>query len=53
MLGLLSLVLVDYMQLEIPKIYKTLLLGINSGYIDEAKTVAFDLNAKIVENALS
>ncbi len=45
LLGLLSLVLVDYMQLEIPKIYKTLLLGINSGYIDEAKTVAFDLNA--------
>lgn len=44
-LGLLSLVTVDYVQLEIPKIYKALLLGVNTGYIDEDKTVVFDLAA--------
>lgn len=44
-LGLLSLITVDYVQLEIPKIYKALLLGINTGYIDEDKTVVFDLAA--------
>ena len=42
--GLLSLITVDYFQLEIPKIYKALLLGINTGYIDEAGTVEFNLD---------
>ncbi|MBR5388467.1 MAG: hypothetical protein IK147_03260, partial [Clostridia bacterium] len=42
--GLLSLITVDYFQLEIPKIYKALLLGINTGYINEAGTVEFNLD---------
>ncbi len=42
--GLLSLITVDYFQLEIPKIYKALLLGINTGYIDEAGTAEFNLD---------
>ena len=32
--GLLSLIAVDYLQLEIPKLYKNVLDGINSGYVD-------------------
>ena len=44
--GLFALVLVDYAQLIIPKIYRMLLSGINTGYIDEAKTLP--LNAEVL-----
>ncbi|MBP5308802.1 MAG: ABC transporter ATP-binding protein [Clostridia bacterium] len=43
LLGFLALLTVDYAQLEIPKIYRMLLSGINTGYIDEAGAVKFDL----------
>ncbi len=41
LLGLISLVLVDYANLQIPKIYRILLTGINSGYADDARKVVF------------
>lgn len=43
-LGLLSLVMVDYLQLEVPKLYRMVVNGMNSGYVsvDGAKT-AFDM----------
>lgn len=44
LLGLLSLAVVDYAQMQIPKVYRILLLGVNTGFIDEAKTVAFSLD---------
>ncbi|MBQ7163895.1 MAG: ABC transporter ATP-binding protein [Clostridia bacterium] len=47
LLGLLALVTVDYAQLEIPKIYRALLFGVNTGFIDEAKTTPFDLSALV------
>ena len=31
--GLLSLVMVDFLQLEIPKLYRTIINGINMGYV--------------------
>ena len=33
-LGLLSLVVVDYLQLEIPRLYQMVINGINQGYVD-------------------
>ena len=40
-LGLLALVMVDYLQLEIPNLYQMVINGINTGYVDG---VAFDVN---------
>ena len=40
-LGILSLVLVDYMQLVIPELYRMVINGIDTGYVDG---VAFDMN---------
>ena len=40
-LGVLSLVLVDYMQLVIPELYRMVINGIDKGYVDG---VAFDMN---------
>lgn len=45
LLGLISLAVIDYAQLLIPRIYRELLTGFNTGYIDEAKTIAFDAEA--------
>ena len=39
-LGLASLVVVDYLQLEIPNLYQMVINGINTGYVDG---VAFDV----------
>ena len=39
--GIITLVVVDYVQLEIPVIYRMVLTAMNSGYIDEAHTVPF------------
>ena len=39
--GILTLVVVDYVQLEIPAIYRVVLTAMNSGYVDEAHTVPF------------
>ena len=43
--GLLSLILVDFLQLEIPKLYRTVINGMNMGYvmIDGVRT-AFDMD---------
>ena len=44
-LGLLALVLVDYLQLEIPKLYGMVINGMNQGYVDvDGVRTAFDLN---------
>ena len=40
-LGILSLVLVDYMQLVVPELYRMVINGIDTGYVDG---VAFDMN---------
>ena len=43
-LGLVALVVVDYLQLEIPKLYQMVLNGINDGYVlDEGVMYTFDL----------
>ena len=43
-LGLLSLIAVDYLQLEIPKLYRMVINGINQGYVDlDGEWVAFDM----------
>ena len=39
-LGLLALIVVDYLQLEIPNLYQMVINGINTGYVDG---VAFDV----------
>ncbi len=45
LLGILSLVLVDYMQLVLPELYRTVINGINEGtVIKDGVTVAFDMN---------
>ncbi|MBR6784545.1 MAG: ABC transporter ATP-binding protein [Clostridia bacterium] len=45
LLGILSLVLVDYMQLVVPELYRTVINGINNGYaIKDGVTVPFDMN---------
>ena len=44
-LGLLSLVLVDFLQLEIPKLYRSIINGINMGYVMvDGVQVPFDMN---------
>ncbi len=44
LLGVLSLVLVDYMQLVVPELYRTVINGINNGYVikDEVQ-IPFDM----------
>ncbi len=45
LLGLLALVLVDYLQLEIPKLYGMVINGMNQGYVDvDGVQTVFDLN---------
>ncbi len=45
LLGVLSLVLVDYMQLVVPELYRTVINGINTGYgIKDGISVPFDMN---------
>ena len=48
-IGVIVLVTVDYAQLEIPKIYRMVLLAINSGYIDQDGTVPFTLDILLKE----
>ena len=44
-LGLISLVAVDYLQLEIPKLYRLVINGMNSGSVSmDGVQVAFDVN---------
>ena len=44
-LGLISLVTVDYLQLEIPKLYRLVINGMNSGSVSmDGVQVAFDVN---------
>lgn len=44
LLGILSLVLVDYMQLVVPELYRTVINGINTGYaVKDGVTVPFDM----------
>ncbi|MBQ8344411.1 MAG: ABC transporter ATP-binding protein [Clostridia bacterium] len=43
LLGLISLVLVDYFQLKVPEIYKMVINGINDGYVTTAEGV-FEFN---------
>ena len=43
--GLIALVFVDFLQLEIPKLYRTLINGMNFGYgVVEGVQVSFDMN---------
>ena len=43
--GLVSLTMVDYLQLEIPKLYSMLINGMNMGYVElDGARQAFDLN---------
>ena len=43
--GLLALVTVDFLQLEIPKLYGMVINGINTGYVEQGNTVVpFDMN---------
>ncbi len=45
LLGILSLVLVDYMQLVVPELYRTVINGINTGTaVKDGVTVPFDMN---------
>ena len=44
LLGILALVLVDYFQLEIPELYRTVINGVNNGFVMvDGKEVAFDV----------
>ena len=44
-LGLLALVSVDYLQLEIPKLYRMVINGISQGYVDvDGVQTVFDMN---------
>ncbi|MBO5213177.1 MAG: ABC transporter ATP-binding protein [Clostridia bacterium] len=45
LLGLAALIMVDYFQLKIPELYKTVVNGMNHGFItSEGQTLAFDLD---------
>ncbi len=45
LLGLSALIMVDYFQLKIPELYKTVINGMNYGFVESAgETAAFDLN---------
>ena len=48
-LGILSLVMVDYMQLVVPELYRMVLNGIDTGYVDG---VPFDMNFLLDEICL-
>lgn len=41
LIGIIVLLVIDYVQLEIPKIYRMLLLAVNTGYIDKEMTTPF------------
>ena len=41
LIGIVVLIALDYAQLEIPKIYRTLLMALNTGYVDAAGTIPF------------
>ena len=44
-LGLISLVLVDFLQLEVPKLYRTVINGMNMGYVTvDGAQMPFDMN---------
>ena len=43
LIGIVVLLVIDYAQLMIPKIYRMLLLAINTGYIDLEKTTRFSM----------
>ena len=44
LLGILALVLIDYMQLIVPELYRTVINGINNGYaVKDGMTVPFDM----------
>ncbi len=53
LLGVLALVLVDYFQLEIPELYRMVINGMNTGYVDAGGgQVAFDLDFLLDEICL-
>ena len=43
LIGAFVLLVIDYAQLEIPKIYRMLLLAVNTGFIDTGKTTPFTM----------
>lgn len=47
LIGIAVLIVLDYAQLKIPEIYRMLLTGINTGYIDAEATIPFDLDVLI------
>ncbi|MBR2048793.1 MAG: ABC transporter ATP-binding protein [Oscillospiraceae bacterium] len=50
LLGLVSLVVVDYMQLEIPRLYQMVINGVSSGFVEvDGVTVAFSLDILLDE----
>ncbi|MCD8341818.1 MAG: ABC transporter ATP-binding protein/permease [Clostridiales bacterium] len=53
LLGVLALVLVDYFQLKIPELYRMVINGMNTGYVDAGGgQVAFDLDFLLDEICL-
>ena len=53
LVGLAALVLVDYFQLEVPELYRMVINGINTGFVEtDAGTVPFDLNFLLDEICL-
>ena len=53
LIGLAALVLVDYFQLEVPELYRMVINGINTGFVEtDAGTVPFDLNFLLDEICL-
>ncbi|MCD7919250.1 MAG: ABC transporter ATP-binding protein/permease [Clostridiales bacterium] len=53
LVGVLALVLVDYFQLEIPELYRMVINGMNTGYVDAGGgQVAFDLDFLLDEICL-
>ena len=49
LIGIATLVAVDFAQLKIPAIYRTLLTALNTGYLDEAKTRIFTFSSLMEE----
>ncbi len=53
LLGLAALILVDYFQLEVPELYRMVVNGVNTGFVEtEAGLVPFDLNFLLDEICL-
>ena len=53
LIGLAALVLVDYFQLEVPELYRMVINGINTGFVEtDAGTVPFDINFLLDEICL-